>query len=340
MFSYRCYGLNLVSDTLILPLNMDARVASEAADLTVFWTTPDFHQCDWQLLEARSFRQRKRIIVQCADTQHGERCYHLKYDISNFGKVSTWLNLDRKQLWLEFPLSMNQRDCGSMLIGTILGSIIRLMGHLSLHASVVSDGSNALAMVARGGVGKSTMAASLLQCNESFSLIADDVAVVDLTKSHPRAQPGYPALRLHEDAFNSLNISDKSLSERVYSDAQKRYIPMASMKPNQTAQEPWPREPVVLGGICLLAASHDPSSPCQLTRISKPSAILNLTINTYANYVILEDDRLGKEFKQISDLVENVPVYQLSYHKSMQTLAKVNSIITALMKGLKFNDVR
>jgi hypothetical protein len=84
------------------------------------------------------------------------------------------------------------------LLGMALAAIIQQRGLLALHASAVSVGGRAVAFLGAHRLGKSTTAAAM--CARGHTLLADDLAVLDLSGRAPLVLPGFPQLKLFPDA--------------------------------------------------------------------------------------------------------------------------------------------
>lgn len=110
------------------------------------------------------------------------------------------------------------------LLGTVFGILCRRRGLLPLHASCVRVGGGAVALAGPSGIGKSTLAAALLQ--HGHALLADDVTVVDITApGGPRVLPTVPRLKLWRDALARFSVSAGGL-ERAHTTPDKFHLPV------------------------------------------------------------------------------------------------------------------
>ena len=175
MQQYYCYGLNIACDTQIIGLEL--RDSLPKPDINVYWHSPfDSQKLNWQNCRAHAFRNRPRITTSTA-TNDTENFYRFEYDMARFGKVTSVIATNSKQVWLDFPAKMTVADRSSLFLGTILGSILRLKGYLCLHSSVLRVDRKALLLIGASYAGKSTTAAALNE-HSDVSLIADDIAVL------------------------------------------------------------------------------------------------------------------------------------------------------------------
>lgn len=119
------------------------------------------------------------------------------------------------------PASASQR---TFLYGTVFAIAALRRSLLPLHASCVRVPGGAVAFAGPSGVGKSTLAARLMQ--RGLSLLADDVTMVDLSApGGPRVQPAFPRLKLWRDAMDRLGLSSEGL-ERARPTLDKFHLPI------------------------------------------------------------------------------------------------------------------
>src|SRR6266702_2245306 len=139
--------------------------------------------------------------------------------------------------------SANPTEIVSFLLGGVRGALIHQRGELPLHASTVvpPGGSQAVAICGPSGVGKSTLAAELVQ--RGWSLLADDLTRVVHANSTVEAWPSSGGIKLTSDAMARLGLRAATLQEAA---GGKKVWPTA-------AQD----RPVPLGWIVLLERSSD-----------------------------------------------------------------------------------
>ncbi|NYZ16452.1 hypothetical protein HL658_28245 [Azospirillum sp. RWY-5-1] len=126
---------------------------------------------------------------------------------------------------VEPVLPADAPDIRVFLLGTVFGILCYRRGLLPLHASCVRVGGGAVALAGASGIGKSTLAASLLR--RGHMILADDVTVIDTSDpAGPRVLPGFPRLKLWRDAMDRLQLSPAGL-ERTRSELAKFHVPVA-----------------------------------------------------------------------------------------------------------------
>jgi hypothetical protein len=92
------------------------------------------------------------------------------------------------------------------LLGSALGSLLLQRGMVVLHGNAIGVGDECLVCVGPSGSGKSTLAAEFMR--RGFPILADDVVPLD---DECRVLPGFPRLKLWQDAATRLNLDTKGL---------------------------------------------------------------------------------------------------------------------------------
>ncbi len=105
------------------------------------------------------------------------------------------------------------------LLGTVLGTLMMQRGHLVLHGNAIRVGTGCALALGHSGSGKSTLAAEFLR--RGLDVLADDVVPVD---SANRALPGYPRIKLWQDAAERNGLNPKTLA-RVRPQYDKFHVP-------------------------------------------------------------------------------------------------------------------
>lgn len=151
-------------------------------------------------------------------------------------------------------------DIRAFLLSTIFGILCFRRGLLPLHASCVRVGDRAVALAGPSGMGKSTLAAALLQ--RGHAVLADDVTVLDLTAPEGvRVLPAFPRLKLWQDAAARLDISVHGM-ERSRMTLDKYHLPVAYA---------FCAEPLPLSAVLHLDAGEQPGRSL-LRRLRGPEA--------------------------------------------------------------------
>ena len=182
-----------------------------------------------------------------------------------------------------------------LLAGTATAFVLTLRGQTVLHASAVALDGMALAFVGQSGRGKSTVAALL--CLDGAALVSDDVLVVD--PSPPVTCAGGAAeLRLRDGAA-VLAESRPDGTTRVTADDRLAFALRAA-----------PVEPLPLAGIVVPAPSHT-ATDVEIRRLAPSTAVFWLLAFPRI-HGWCRPDVLSRDFAAISQIVNTVPVYDVT----------------------------
>ncbi|MDY9922927.1 hypothetical protein [Methanobacterium sp.] len=114
------------------------------------------------------------------------------------------------------------------LLGPVMALMLHQRGFLVLHGSAVNMGHGAVAFLGHRGNGKSTTAIHLYV--EGYPLMADDILAIKFdNKGSSVVYPGYPHVRLSEEAYNQVKghtdilTPIRTLAEKVFCDASHRF---------------------------------------------------------------------------------------------------------------------
>lgn len=144
-----------------------------------------------------------------ADAWSGGPVMHVRNDGAcrlTLKAVGAYLIRNGNEIIIDPVVPRDTPDLALFLLSTGLGVLCHQRGLLPLHASCVTFGGPAIAFAAESGVGKSTIAAVLLQLGAK--LVADDVTVIDTrAPGGPVVLPSYPRQKLWRDTLSALHIA-------------------------------------------------------------------------------------------------------------------------------------
>jgi hypothetical protein len=215
-----------------------------------------------------------------------------------------------RTIWCSWPPTSTLEDVATYLLGPILALVLRLRGTVCLHGSAAIVDGGAVLFVGAAGSGKSTTAAALAQAG--CSVIADDVAALDMIDGGFAVRPAYPALRLWPDAVASLYGS---------ADAMPLLTPnWDKRKLDLTARDmDFPSRPVPITTIYLLGPCSDGHGEVKRVAPGRET-LLNLVANSYPSTLL--DARLrAEELTVLAQLAASVPVYTLSLPDDVTRIA-------------------
>ena len=210
--------------------------------------------------------------------------------------VARYLVSSGTRILVEAVSAARERDIRLFLLGSALGAVYFQRGHLPLHASVVIIDGAAVAFAGDSGAGKSTLATWLNR--HGHPLLCDDVCVIRFDSgSEPLAYPGFPRLKLWDDALEALDIENRDL-QRDYLRADKFHL---------NVPENFWMDPVPLRQIYILEFSED-GGPAETEPISPARAVPLLRNNTYRCQYISGLGLVRQHFLDCVRLAEKVPV--------------------------------
>ena len=196
--TYACYGLTIVSD-LALPELLGAGADVDARD--------------------------PADVAGVADADIRIRLGEVSSDgLPDGEQLGPFLWVTPDRLWLRVPEVARYLVSGGdsiviapegdadedslrvFLLGSALGALLFQRGLLVLHGNAIRIDDACMVCVGPSGSGKSTLAAGLMQ--RGHEILADDVVPVDAAC---RVLPGFPRLKLWEDAASRLDIETAGL---------------------------------------------------------------------------------------------------------------------------------
>ena len=194
------------------------------------------------------------------------------------------------------------------VIGRVLAFALHQQGILSLHASAVSIGGQAIAMLAPKLHGKSTLAAALVR--ESARLLSDDTVPV-VPGSPVLVRPGVHQLRLWRDAAVELAAA------RSGEAAQGRKLVLDRMAEGEVE-----REAVPFGAAYVLVpAQNDDPEAARRMRLSEIQSTLALVEHAKLGPLLGGRDA-ALLFGQAAAVARNVPVYLLRVARDLDRVGE------------------
>jgi hypothetical protein len=212
------------------------------------------------------------------------------------------------------------------LLGQALSFALVKIGLEPLHATCVVVGGSAVVLLGDSGFGKSSLAACFLSAG--YTLLTDDLLLLRESPKGLLAYPGPPRIKLFP-AMARRFLGRKVKSLPMNSDAQKLVIPLDRDRICST--------PVPVRAIYALVSPHDVSGTAEvrIAPLSSRKAFVTLLNNTF-NYVIVDADRLRRQFLETTSLVNTVKVRSLAYPRRVSSLTSVRD---ALLADLTRNEL-
>lgn len=221
----------------------------------------------------------------------------------------------------DWPDPLTLEDVAPYLVGPVLGVVLRLRGIFPLHASAVSIGDQAIALVGPAGAGKSTTAAAFARCG--YRVISDDVVVLRQEGSRFGILPGYPRVNLWAESVHAIFGSGASLP-LISPSWDKHFMPLDPFTEFET-------RPLPLGGLYVLQRrAAGITGPVVVEQLTGTEALVALLGNTYMNYLPDLDGR-RREFELLGRIVAQVPVRRIHAAADLSALPELCATIAADM---------
>jgi hypothetical protein len=121
------------------------------------------------------------------------------------------------------------------LLGNALAVLLYQRKRLLLHASVVSINRRGVAFLGDSGAGKSSIAAAFLA--KGYKLLVDDLASIDVVENSAWVDPGFPYIKLSNDALGLFASNPAQLVFMEEIDEKKSYLIEELSNGNRVALE-------------------------------------------------------------------------------------------------------
>jgi len=207
-------------------------------------------------------------------------------------------------------------------LGRVFSFVLVKLGIEPLHASTVVIDGVAVAFLGASTFGKSSLAASFLAAK--FPLLTDDVLRVELKSDGAFALPGPHRLKLFPYVARQF-LGEHAEGRKMNPNAVKQVYALSS---SQGHSRPAPL--AVMYAITPPRLVHR-KQKARIASISPAEAILRILRFTH-NQIIAGSARLQRQFEAARQLVDAVPVRELSYPRDMEMLPGVRD---AVLKDLQ-----
>jgi len=204
------------------------------------------------------------------------------------------------------------------LIGQVLSFALLRQGIEPLHATTVVVNREAVAFLGDCGYGKSSLAAAFLQVG--YPLLTDDLLVLKEDGDRFVAYPGPPRIKLFPEIARSL-LGEQVNGIPMTNQTSKLVIPLDE-KEAVSPQRSFP-----LKGIYVLSPpARSRGSRINIRTLSPRRAFVEMVKNTF-NAVIVDPERLRRQFALATRLAASVPIKTLSYPRTLMRLPTVREAV-------------
>jgi len=199
-----------------------------------------------------------------------------------------------------------------LLLGPVLAHLLWQRDIFTLHASVVSVHGRQLAFVGVSGEGKSTTAAALEAAGHQ--LVCDDVAALVDDDARLRVLPGFPRIRLHDDAITGIG-EQPGAHPVIHPHIEKRSKAVTSFA----------RDSVLLDRLYVLASGDEFS----VTPLAPSAAVMEVLRHTYYAHQYAPLYGFPQHLARASRVVSRVAAYRLTRPKDLTRLPELIGCIEA-----------
>jgi hypothetical protein len=285
LFCYTAYGLGIHSF-----LSLPELVAENGKAADVVFRPGKVDGADMQALdEARSFKATSTEAY---------------YSMTGAG---TFLVRAGKEVIVDASPDADERTVRLCLLGPVAGLLLHQRGHLTLHASAVAVGGNAIAFMGGQAWGKSTLAAAFHA--RGHGMLADDVTAIRMDSAEPMVLPAFPQFKLWPNSVVALGDIPESLPV-VHPDLSKRALRLTSG---------FAPAPLPLKRIYVLAVGQE----VKIESLSRQEALVELIGHSYAarfGQELLKATGMASHFKQCAQVAQNTSVYRFRRAASLSVL--------------------
>ncbi|MBZ5642576.1 MAG: serine/threonine protein kinase [Acidobacteriia bacterium] len=208
------------------------------------------------------------------------------------------ISRDGREIQGDWPENYALEDACTYLIGPVIAFALRLRGITCLHASAIAVGGQAIALLGRPGAGKSTTAAAFARLG--YSILSDDIAVLDDRGDRILVQPGYPRVNLWPDSVRALFGSEEELAH-ITPTWEKRFLAL-----DQNGYR-FQSVALPLSAVYLLDEREAALAAPLVEELTASDALVTLVANTYLNYLLNAEMR-RREFEALGRLKTGIHV--------------------------------
>ena len=223
--------------------------------------------------------------------------------ILNIRNVCRYYAANGSMIIAEPVPGIDEKSIRLFLLGTIMAAILYQRGSLPLHAAAIEKNGKLTLFAGKSGAGKSTLIALL--ASKGYSVFTDDICVMHqgtADKPGVYCTASYPMIKLWDDAITQL---DGELYTREYK------IRPELPKYGQFFFENFNSGQLPVEKIFII---HPVSVSDQIdvSKLSTMKAFKQLELQAYKNQIILSKKLRAVHFALLSQLTNNVPVYEIS----------------------------
>lgn len=224
--------------------------------------------------------------------------------------------MDGERITVELLPGADEEYAQAILTGELFAALLRQRGLLALHASCVAKDGHAVGFIGNSGWGKSTLAMHFVE--QGYRLLGDDVLAVSFEGGEPVAIPGYPQVKLREDAgaryaaetFDGLRAAHSQTDKRLY-----------------RCDDAFQEEVIPLWRLYLLEPRRRETT--RVVVLPRSETFAALVAHTRGTKLLKNEAFTLAHFSQVQRLMESVPVSLLHREMALDALPDAYEAIQA-----------
>ena len=287
-FSYRIYGLNVLSDI----------------------------ECPEVLsLESDSFLHYD-VVIEFGDVSQEIHSSIANNHYSSYTNEDMWFHVPKvatywiqkgQKVTIELLDDTSIQMAKQYLLGSCLGMIMLQRNMIAIHGSCIVFNGSGIIFTGDRGAGKSTITSALRL--KGYPFVADDVSSVDVGTPH-LIHPGFPQQKLCRDAAVALGY-ELDQYKTLMSDTQIKYL--------IPAHESFLSQQIPLRAIVELQVS-DEVQGIEVLELSGQERLMAIYKNIYRIEMKQAAGVNPDYFKKCVTLAKDIPVYRLKRQKGVMTV--------------------
>jgi hypothetical protein len=245
---------------------------------------------------------------------HRQACW---YCLRCTGFVDFFFSTDRHITYFEEE-GVSPEVVACLFLGPVCALLLELDGTPCLHASAVQVGEVAVSLAGPSGIGKSSLAASLVRAG--CPLLSDDIVPLRLNGGRGLVIPGYPQMKLSPDVGRRLPVVINQPPQDLPG-SDKRQVPVGR------GWGSFSREVLPLEAIYVLEREAVADSAVRLLPLGPAESLLELLRFSFCARLV---ERLGlqpRRFPRLAAVASSVKVQRLRFPSDLERLDTMSSAI-------------
>ena len=285
-YIYNAFDLNISSNNIKLPeLN---KANNKKFDIEIIKTDTNY----WERNIPFEYKYNNLLINK------NELRLHVK------GIADFMVSEGKKILWRNTNKNFSENEIRAYLLGSTIGAILIQRNNLVLHASALTKANKTIICLGDGGVGKSTLAYSLMI--KGWKLLSDDLVALS---EDLYVLPGIPRIKLWEDAIIFYGLCKNTL-KRVRNDMNKYQLSGDLVTISLTKSK--------ATTIYILDKEVDKQTKREIK--GDKIKLFNLISNIYRPLYVKGFNKQISYHKKIINIIKQLPIYKLSLPRKLSEM--------------------